>query len=189
MTDILLITEQSIKNLTNISDNMSGKLLLPAIREAQEIGLREILGDSLLDYIKDCVESGEYSDEVDALYIQCQYYLAYQACANICMITSVKIDNAGLQRVSDEKMEPISVSEINQIHDYYQSRADYYCMRLQHFLINHRSDYPQMNECQCDSIKANLYSSASCGIVLGGPRGKNKIKRNRYDITSDNRNN
>ena len=172
MTDILLITEQSIKNLTNISDNMSGKLLLPAIREAQEINLREILGDALLDELKRQVAENDVRETYSLLILQCQYYLAYQACANICMITSVKIDNAGLQRVSDEKMEPLPVSEVNQIHDYYQSKADFYCERLQHFLLQHKEDYPQLNTRQCNSINANLYSSATCGIFLGGPRSK-----------------
>ena len=176
MTDILLITEQSIKNLTNISDNMSGKLLLPAIRESQEINLREILGDALLDELKRQVEIDDVRETYGRLLLQCQYYLAYQSCANICMITSVKIDNAGLQRVSDEKMEPLPVSEVNQIHDYYQQKADFYCERLQHFLLQNKDDYPQLNTRQCNAINSNLYSSASCGIFLGGPRSKNVDK-------------
>lgn len=174
MTDILLITEQSIKNITNISDNMAGKLLLTAIRESQEINLREILGDALLDELKRQVSENDVRETYNHLILQCQYFLAYQSCANICMITSVKIDNAGLQRVSDEKMEPLPVSEVNQIHDYYQQKADFYCERLQHYLLQHKEDYPQLSTRQCNSINANLYSSATCGIFLGGPR--NKIK-------------
>ena len=172
MTDILLITEQSIKNITNISDNMAGKLLLTAIRESQEINLREILGDALLDEIKRQIQENDVRETYNQLILQCQYYLAYQSCANICMITSVKIDNAGLQRVSDEKMEPLPVSEVNQIHDYYQQKADFYCERLQNFLLQHKEDYPQLTTRQCNSINANLYSSATCGIFLGGPRSK-----------------
>ena len=172
MTDILLITEQSIKNITNISDNMSGKLLLTAIRESQEINLREILGDALLDELKRQVAENDVRETYNHLILQCQYFLAYQSCANICMITSVKIDSAGLQRVSDEKMEPLPVSEVNQIHDYYQTKADFYCERLQNFLLQHKEDYPQLNAKQCNSINANLYSSATCGIFLGGPRSK-----------------
>ena len=172
MTDILLITEQSIKNITNISDNMAGKLLLTAIRESQEINLREILGDALLDEIKRQIQENDVRETYNQLILQCQYFLAYQSCANICMITSVKIDNAGLQRVSDEKMEPLPVSEVNQIHDYYQQKADFYCERLQNFLLQHKEDYPQLTTRQCNSINANLYSSASCGIFLGGPRSK-----------------
>lgn len=172
MTDILLITEQSIKNITNISDNMSGKLLLTAIRESQEINLREILGDALLDELKRQVAENDVRETYNHLILQCQYYLAYQSCANICMITSVKIDSAGLQRVSDEKMEPLPVSEVNQIHDYYQTKADFYCERLQHYLLQHKGDFPELNTRQCNTINANLYSSASCGIFLGGPRSK-----------------
>lgn len=174
MTNTLLITEKTIKNLTNLSDNMNGKLLLPAIREAQDINLREILGDDLLNSL--VYYASQSQDEIpDAYYsllVKCQYYLAYQAISNICMITSVKIDNAGLQRISDEHMEPLSVGDVNQITSYYQKKADYYCLLLQNFLIDNRTDYPELDECQCNKIQSHLYSSASCGIVLGGPRSK-----------------
>lgn len=172
MTNVLLITEKTIKNLTNLSDNMNGKLLLPAIREAQDINLRGILGDRLLESLIYYAGSADIPDNYYNLLVKCQYYLAYQAITNICMITSVKIDNAGLLRVSDEHMEPLSMTEVNQMVSYYQKKADYYCLLLQNFLIDNKSDYPELDECHCNAIQSNLYSSASCGIVLGGPRSK-----------------
>ena len=42
MNRVLLISEDFVKELTNMSDNMQGKLINPAIAEAQEAGLREI---------------------------------------------------------------------------------------------------------------------------------------------------
>ena len=68
MKDVLLISESFIKNITNLSDNLSGKLLFPAIRESQEIGLREILGDDLLDKLKSLVEQNTINDKSNQKY-------------------------------------------------------------------------------------------------------------------------
>ena len=43
MEKILLVSANFIKNVSNISDNISGKLIEPAIYEAQNEGLRTIL--------------------------------------------------------------------------------------------------------------------------------------------------
>ena len=45
MAEILLTSETFVKSVTNVSDNLAGKYILPSIREAQEQGLKSILGD------------------------------------------------------------------------------------------------------------------------------------------------
>ena len=50
--EYLLTSEDFIKSCTNISDNLSGKYLQGAIREAQETALRDVLGSCLLDALK-----------------------------------------------------------------------------------------------------------------------------------------
>lgn len=59
MAEVLLTSEEFVKSISNISDNLAGKYMLPAIREAQEINLREILGDALTDKLKKIVELGQ----------------------------------------------------------------------------------------------------------------------------------
>ena len=52
------------------------------------------------------------------------------------------------------------------------AKADAYCLDLQNFLLRNRSDYPELTDNCCHNIKSNLHSAASCGIFLGGSRGK-----------------
>jgi len=40
--------------------------------------------------------------------------------------------------------------------------------------MDNRSSFPELNECDCRRIESNLYSAATCGIFLGGVRGKSK---------------
>lgn len=173
--EVLLISPRFVKDLTNISDNVSDKLMKPSILEAQEFGLRGILGDDLIDHIKELVYDGSIGLPAYAPYKslldKAQYYLAYSVVSNVCMLTSVKIDNAGLSRVSDENMEPVDMGEVGLLRDFYMHKADYYCELLQHFILQHRIDYPELKQKKLHSIKRNLISSASCGIWLGGRRG------------------
>lgn len=191
MKEILLTSEATVKELTAISDNVESKYLLPAIREAQDIYLREIIGDQLMAKLKWCIENNAFRGAFDPadfnddfasenganpqykkLLGKIQYYLAYKTVTELIPKVSFKIANMGLVKTSDDNVQNATYNEIVLQRDYYVSRADYYCLLLQNFLLANRSDYPELTEQKANEIHATLKSAASCGIWLGGPRGK-----------------
>ena len=176
MAEILLSSEAFVKSVTSASDNLSGKYILPSLREAQEIGLRGILGDDLLAKLKDLRKDGKLETESGGVYKtlvdHCQYYLAYMTIVEVTAKISYKIGNFGVTKTQDENLQVASQDEIGKMQFYYQSKADAYCLDLQNFLLEHRKDYPELTECSCHKIESNLLSAASCGIFLGGGRGK-----------------
>ena len=167
MAEILLSSEAFVKSVTSASDNLSGKYILPSLREAQEIGLKGILGDLLLAKLKDLIKNNTLETESGGVYKtlvdHCQYYLAYKTIVEVTNKVSYKIGNFCVTKTQDE---------IAKMQYYYQSKADACCLDLQHFLLDHRSDYPELTECCCNKIKSNLHSAATCGIFLGGARGR-----------------
>ena len=176
MAEILLSSEAFVKSVTSASDNLSGKYFLPSLREAQEIGLRGILGDDLLAKLKDLRKDGKLETESGGVYKtlvdHCQYYLAYMTIVEVTAKISYKIGNFGVTKTQDENLQVASQDEIGKMQYYYQSKADACCLDLQNFLLEHRKDYPELTECSCHKIESNLLSAASCGIFLGGGRGK-----------------
>ena len=176
MAKVLLVSTTFIKNITNISDNISGKLLEPAIYEAQNEGLRGILGDSLVDKLESLVNDNTIYSEVNIKYKnlldKIQYFLAYTAISDVCMLTTVKIDNAGLEQVGDEHMDPLDITDSYRLRDFYQHKADYLCRQIQNYVLKHRSDYPELSNNDCNMIKANLFSAATTGLWLGGRRNR-----------------
>ena len=176
MAEILLSSEAFVKNVTSASDNLSGKYILPSLREAQEIGLRGILGDDLLAKLKDLRKDGNLETESGGVYKtlvdHCQYYLAYMTIVEVTNKVSYKIGNFGVTKTSDENLQVASQDEIAKMQYYYQSKADACCLDLQNFLLEHRKDYPELTENSCHKIESNLQSAASCGIFLGGARGR-----------------
>lgn len=176
--EILLSSEAFIKAQTNISDNVAGKYILPSLREAQEVGLKGIVGESMLAKLKSLVEKDEVNADGNAVYKElldkAQYYLAYMTIVEIVNKVTFKIGNAGLVRATDENMQTASQSEMVSQIEYYQGKADFYCHELQNFILNNIAQLPEINEGACRRIKANLYSAATCGIFLGGARGKRR---------------
>ena len=181
MAEIILTSEKFVKSVTSVSDNIAGKYIPPSLREAQEQGLKGILGDALLAKLKGLVANKEIDLESNAAYKnlldRCQYYLAYTAIVEVTNKVSYKIGNFGVAKSADENLQVASQDEIGKMQYYYQSKADAHCLDLQNFLLQNRSDYPELTENCCHTIESNLHSAASCGIFLGGARGKRRIVR------------
>ena len=181
MAEIILTSEKFVKSVTSVSDNIAGKYILPSLREAQEQGLKGILGDALLAKLKGLVANKEIDLESNAAYKilldRCQYYLAYAAIVEVTNKVSYKIGNFGVAKSTDENLQVASQDEIGKMQYYYQSKADAHCLDLQNFLLQNRSDYPELTENCCHNIESNLHSAASCGIFLGGARAKRRIVR------------
>lgn len=178
--EVLLTSEKFIKSVSSISDNLGGKYLLPSIREAQEIGLKSILGEVLLDRLKSLVSSGQIDTNADykTLLDKCQYYLAYYTIVEVTNKVSFKVANSGVQKTTDENMQLATMDEIAKTQYYYQSKVDASCYELQNYLLENQSKFPELSRSVCHKIQSNLISSASCGIFLGGRRGK-KQRRDR----------
>lgn len=178
MAEILLSSENFIKSVTNISDNVSGKYILSSLREAQEVSLKSIIGIPLLEKLKDLVKSGEIESDANMRYKyllgKIQYYLAYMTIVELIYKVSYKIGNAGLVKTADENLQVASLDEIVSQKEYYQGKADYHCMELQQYILEDMVDYPEVDEATCRKIHTNLYSAATCGIFLGGARGKRR---------------
>lgn len=182
MINVLLTSSSFIKSITNISDNLQDKVILPALREAQEIDLKSVLGEKLLNKIKELIKDNEINDDEYAAYKdlleQCQYFLAYQTISRLCIIVSYHIDNLGISKQRDENLDYASFSDITQLEQYYQQKADFYKLEVQNFCLNNRQALPELTDCACHKIQSNLWSMATSGLFLGGRRGKilnNKI--------------
>ena len=55
---------------------------------------------------------------------------------------------------------------------FYQMKADYCKLELQQWLLDNSGLFPELKACDCERMKSNLYSAATCGLWLGGPRSK-----------------
>ncbi len=176
MNIVLLTSEKLVKQIACISDNVAAEYIHAAVTEAQEIKLKSILGPALLNKVKSLIEAGTIeapeNEYYNLLVEKVQYDLSYAAASELTYKTTYKITNFGVSEASDENLRVPSFEDVAKIKDYYQAKADYFCMEFQQFLYENRARFPELTQNHCSRIKANIYSAASCGIFLGGPRGK-----------------
>lgn len=178
--DVLLISEDTIKTYTNISDNVAGDYLLPAISVAQRSALESILGTSLVRKIQTLIVDGQISYSENAAYkdLLDEYitdFLCYASVVELIPIVSFKINNVGAARTEEEKATAVSFNEVFKLKDYYADKAEYFALRMQRYIIANYSKYPELSDYKSiEDIRANLYSAAGCSIWLGGARNKSK---------------
>lgn len=180
MNNILLISEDYIKTNSGLNDNIWGDYLLPAIRETQDIGLQSIIGSALYGSILSKVADGTIRDEENAAYKallddHIQVYLMYGTIVSLIPLIGVKLANLGTVISNDEHITNLSQPERDLVSSRYTHLADFYARRMQEWLLANREEFPELDECACDTMRANLRSAATTGLWLGGIRGKRII--------------
>lgn len=183
MKEVLLTNENYIRGITSIDNNVHSKYLLSSIREAQEINLQGIIGSAMLNKLKNLIFTNQINEDENIVYKslldECQLFLAYQTIVKLCLITSVKISNGGLQQTSDENLTVLDIEDTFTLQEHYQQKADFFAKRLQQYILDNKSDLPEISETKCNDIKATLHSAASTNLFLGGARNLSRIRKNR----------
>lgn len=171
--DILLCSEQIIKTYTNISDNICGDYLTPAIYMAQKSRLEGILGTALVVKLQTLIGDNELELNTNKAYKELldEYvtdFLCYATIVELIPIVSFKINNVGAARTEEEKTTAVSFNEVFKLKDYYEDKADYFAMRIQKYLVANHSKFNELNNTDIANIKSNISSAAGCNIWLGG---------------------
>ena len=174
MQNILLISESTVKSNSEISDNLYGKYLLPAIRTSQEMYLQPVLGCSLYNNIISLVADCSISDPENAHFKELlddyiQPYLLERVLGDLIPIVSAKVANLGSVHSKDEYVENLSVENAEKLQTLHIQKSDFYLRRMQEYLLNNSTIF-DLDDCACNSLKSALGSAASTGLWLGGYR-------------------
>ena len=173
---VLLCSEDYIKSNSALNDNIFGKFLAPAIREAQDINLQMYLGECFYKTILGMVADNSITASTNEVYKALlddyvQPYLLYQVQANLIPTINVKLGNIGSVVSNDEHISTLSQANIELVQRDFQLKADFYAQRMLNFILNHSSEF-NLDECACKELKAHLNSAASTTIWLGGLYGQ-----------------
>lgn len=169
----LIFNEKMVKDLLPVSANLAGEYIGAAMFEAQEIGLKQILGSRLLRALKQHEKAQDWADfpAYEDLKDECALYLVYQTIVELLPKVAYKIANIGVVETNDTNVTNVRKEDRDSLVDEYQAKADHFCYELQRWLLDNRAAFAELTDCQCNEIHGNLTSMASCGIWLGGARG------------------
>ena len=173
MTNILLISEDTLKTHSSLNKNVWADNLSSVIKATQDVDLQRILGPCLYKKVLELVNDGGIRNAKYSIYktLLDEYitdYLIYQTLVNLIPEISTKITNMGLVVSNDEHVQNVTQGERDLVMGQYQKYADAYCKMMQDFLKENRDSFPELNCCD----EAELNSSATSQLFLGGRRGR-----------------
>lgn len=170
---ILLISEETIKAETIVSNNLEGAYLRAAIEKAQDIELYEVLGSQLYNKIINLVNNDEINEDKNEAYkfLLDEYiskYLKWAVLADIITPLNFKFRNAGLVTNNDNQhYKTNSLSDSEMISDIYQKNAADYSLRMTKYIWANRSKYPEYCKCKdCSDTLPNRFAGYKTHINI-----------------------
>ena len=173
---IYLLSEKRLK-ADFLNDNIASELILPSIQTAQDIFLRQTLGDSLLDKICNLVRDNELEEPYKTLldeYII--IYLEYLTMAELCVPSTFKLGNIGIAQAYDSNINTSIIQNVKYLESYYKQKASFYENRLTTFIQQHCNLFPEYRD--TTTVTTAQESTLQCGIFLGGTSKKRTIINN-----------
>jgi hypothetical protein len=173
--NVLLISDEILKDRTAIHGNIDPKLLYPEIKVAQDMYIHPILGTNLFNKIVNDINVsgttfGDYKTLLDDYIID---PLLYYVLAGLPETLSFQYWNKGVVRKVGDSTENPSMSDLIDLSNKYRVRAEWYAERLTKYLKQNASNtvLPEYLDYgnEIDTI-APVNSSFTMPIYLGPAR-------------------
>ena len=168
MTYFISIEELKQNNVINA--NVDSEYIEPALREAQDIFLREIIGDTLYSTIENKINGNTLTGKYLTLVNQyIKPYLENRMLASLVVPISMKIRNAGVIQQYDQGFNSSNVKDVAYLADYYNGRVEFYENRMTEYLKKNINDIPEYAYSSQNVTNPSQTHTAGT-IYLGGGR-------------------
>lgn len=168
-----LVDCDSVKAASLVNYNCSDEEVGYAIRESQDVYLREILGNALLEK---CIElaSGNtldnegneaYKDLIDKYIYD---FLVAKSQEQILIPISFKIRNIGVSQDSDTNVASQQFQNVVDLKNYWRTISIDRGNRLKCFLNENKSAFPELDDCACGDCcgSPNLQLETNCNLNI-----------------------
>jgi len=166
--NILFISEQRLKDRSNLSDNVDPKELLPTVKYVQDRYVLPLCGTKLYLKLQADIQAytlaGAYKELID-FYITDA--LVWYTLSEMPISMQYKLLNKGVMQRSSESAQPISFSDLVKVMDAYKDRGEYYAQQAIRYLCENQSSFPEyLNPgFGADVVQPDI-TQYTCGIVL-----------------------
>lgn len=173
--NVMLIDPDTVKSQSDINYNVEDTAIGASIRVSQNIYLRDIIGDALLERLQvlvyNAIEGNPDSidDEANIAYktLLDDYisnFLTYKVAVEICDRLSLKIRNMGVVKNADTNISPADLGDIIYLKEKYETFVNDAANRMVKFICGNSAAYPESDfVCGCD--KSPKYGRT--GLWLG----------------------
>lgn len=160
----LLISEDTLKKLSVLGQNLDGVYIYPSICLAQDLDLTNIIGPALVNKLVEEVESGTVEEPYKYLldtYIT--NYLVWAVSLNLIPVINYKFQNAGVSVNTDTQRNTLDYTNSKNLQRQLENYADAYATKLKHYLSHNTNKFPEYNQyINCEGAE----EPQRCGIVF-----------------------
>jgi hypothetical protein len=147
MTDVFIISEENLRQFTDINNNVDSELLKNAVRESQDIEMQRILGTKLYQAILDKIKTNTLTGDYEYLVLNwVQNALLYAAYYYALEDIYLRPRNNGLLiPTGGENSEKADGTWYNRKRQSVLNKKQFYEERLTNYLIQKQGLYPELN--------------------------------------------
>lgn len=165
---VLLVSEQRMKQWTQLDDNVRMNEITPHILQAQDIYIQNSLGTLLYTRIKDGVVANDLnSDETTLLKDYIGPTLMQYALYLMLPSIKYKVANQGVLNGSSEETTPTTLDELKYLRQTVLDLAEFYNKRLVKFFIDNPGMFPQYDAPGTDGMMPDKKNPYFSGLVTG----------------------
>lgn len=147
MTNVLFISEQKLRQFTDVNDNLDTEFIKNAVREAQDIALQKTIGTKLYKRLQQDVTN----DDLTGVYLELmneyiQDFLLYASYYESLEAIYIRPRNNGiLNATGGDNSESVNRSLYDVKRQSVKNKLQYYNERLTNFLIEKQNEIVELN--------------------------------------------
>lgn len=176
--NVLFANASSLKQLGFLTEELDETRIPLAVKFSQDTKILGVLGqgiyNKILQQINDGVLESRFSILLDNYIVSAIGYLVE---AELQIPTSNKLRNKGVVNTTDDKVNSVSLRDINLISNHYNDRAELYLSNLSKYIEQNLNIYPEYY--QNDALDKHPDNQPfKIGIYLGNSRNNCKRPEN-----------
>ena len=142
MNQISIINEQLFKQHSPVTANTDISEFIPYIHIAQELHIRPLLGELLIDELTHQVETNSLTADNSLLIVKIAPVLSFYAVYQALPFHWATIVNKGITIRESENSKGIDIKDLAQLRQWIKNDAEILKSQLTDFLNQHQSVYP-----------------------------------------------
>ena len=173
LAETKLITEQEVKNYTDLPNNLKTSNLSFSITVAQDLYIRSALGEDLYSELLDQVQNDTLTalnltllNGDNRLFRGIKFALAWWVAYEIYPYLHTKVTPTGIQTKSTDEAISADSRDVEMRRNIAKKKAEYYLDQLIKYLCDKDTDYPLFRDNSLDNTTMLYDGYGQSGIVL-----------------------
>lgn len=172
MENILFISEETLKEMSSINENVDSKYLTNIIIDCQDIYIHPIIGSGIYNELKSQIKAGTITDAgnarnktlLDEYIIPALIaWVKYESPIEL----NYKLTNKNVSSKDSENSQPAADKTIEKLMDRFKDKAEWRSERITRYLMENRSLFPLFDNpgTGYDTIRPRK-NNFTCGMFL-----------------------